>query len=98
MKTTVKKESPAFTLQASDYNESFPAVSVSFAELRSAEVGARWYATAGSCGRDVCEESAEVVYKTAEGCAVLFRRSGTTDSPNPESWEDEPRLTWFEFQ
>lgn len=98
MKTVVEREVPAFTLQASDYNEMFAPVEVSFSDLRAAEAGARWDAGATNCGRDVREEFATVVYKTADGCAVLFRRSGTTDSPNPEYWEDEPVLAWFEFQ
>ena len=50
-----------------------------------------------NCGRDLFEESAEVVYKTDKGAAVLFRSWGTTDDPNPEDWEGDLFLKWFEF-
>ena len=43
------------------------------------------------------EESAEVVYKTTDGVAVLFRAEGTSDEPNPTEWKAKPKLKWFGF-
>ena len=99
MKTDTKFEKgEAFKLFASSYNGNEDPVVVSFADLRSAKVGDRWENTdSHNCGRALYEESAEVVYKTAKGVAVLFRSWGTTDDPNPENWDGEPRLAWFEF-
>lgn len=97
MKTTVKKEAPAFVLVASSYDRREEDVEVSAADLRNAKVGDKWENFACGCGRDVLEESAEIVYRTDKGVAVLFRSERTTDSPFPEPWEEEPRLQWFEF-
>lgn len=98
MKTDVIKEAAAFVLQGSSYNGAGEAIEVSYADLRAAEVGASWEAyDDNNCGRALREESAEVVYKTGRGCAVLFRNWGTTDDPNPEHWESAPKLVWYEF-
>ena len=98
MKTEVVVERPAFTLQGSSYNGVGEVVEVSFDELRKAEVGERWEALdTHNCGRDLNEESAEVVYKTTDGVAVLFRAEGTSDEPSPQMWKAKPRLKWFEF-
>ena len=98
MKTDVIKEAAAFLLQGSSYNGAGETVEVSYADLRAAEVGASWEAyDDNNCGRALKEESAEVVYKTDRGCAVLFRSWGTTDRPNPEHWESAPKLVWYEF-
>lgn len=98
MKMEVKKEALAFVLQGSSYNGCGEPVAVSYATLRAAAVGEKWagYDNHG-CGRALREESAEVVYKTDRGCAVLFRSCGTTDEPDPEDWEDAPELVWYEF-
>ena len=98
MKVSVKKEVAAFVPQGSSYNGAGEEVEVSYADLRAVEIGDTWEAFSDdNCGRDVCEEYAEVVYKTEQGVAVLFRSRGTTDDPNPESWEDTPELVWYEF-
>lgn len=98
MKTEVVKEAAAFVLQGSSYNGASEAVEVSYADLRAAEVGTSWEAyDDNNCGRALKEESAEVVYKTGHGCAVLFQSCGTTDEPDPEDWEDAPELVWYEF-
>ena len=98
MKTEVKKEAPAFVLQGSSYNGAGEPVEVNYEELRFACVGDKWEAYDNhNCGRAVHNESAEVVYKTPQGCAVLFRDWGTTDSPAPENWKDTPELVWYEF-
>ena len=98
MKTEVKKEAPAFVLQGSSYNGTGELVEVSYAELRTANIGDTWEAyDDNNCGRALKEESAEVVYKTGHGCAVLFQSWGTTDDPNPEDWKDTPELVWYEF-
>jgi hypothetical protein len=98
MKTDVIKEAAAFLLQGSSYNGAGETVEVSYADLRAAEVGTSWEAyDDNNCGRAVHSESAEVVHKTAQGAAVLFRCWGTTDSPDPQSWEKKPELVWYEF-
>ena len=98
MKTDVKKEAAAFVLQGSSYNGASEAVEVSYADLRASAVGDTWEAhDSHNCGRALNEESAEIVYKTADGVAVLFRNWGTTDSPSPQSWEGAPELVWYEF-
>ena len=98
MRTETIKEKPAFSLQANSYDGQEEDIEVSFTDLRNAKVGDKWEnRDSHNCGRDLFEESAEVVYKTAEGVAVLIRAEGTTDSPNPEPWEADPDLKWFEF-
>lgn len=98
MKVSGKKEAPAFVLWGSSYNGVGEDVEVSFADLRTAEIGKMWVGSdSNNCGRAVHRESAEVVYKTDDGVAVLHRKWGTTDSPDPESWENAPKLVWYEF-
>lgn len=98
MKMEVKKEAAAFVLQGSSYNGAGEEVEVSYADLRASAVGDTWEAhDSHNCGRALNEESAEIVYKTADGVAVLFRNWGTTDDPNPEHWESAPKLVWYEF-
>ena len=98
MKMEVKKETAAFVLQGSSYNGCGEPVEVSYADLRAANIGHTWEAhDTHNCGRALKEESAEVVYKTEQGVAVLFRNWGTTDDPDPQSWEKAPELVWYEF-
>lgn len=93
MKMEVKKEVPAFVLWSSSYNGVGEDVEVSYADLRAAEIGKMWVGSDNNnCGRAVHRESAEVVYRTPQGTAVLFRYWGTTDSPDPQSWEKKPEL------
>lgn len=98
MKTEVIQEEPAYFLRASSYDGREEDVEVTFSDLRNAKAGDKWEnRDSNNCGRALWEESIEVVYKTAEGVAVLLRVEGTTDSPNPKFWAQEPRLMWFEF-
>ena len=98
MKTEVIREAPAFVLQGSSYNGCGEPVEVSYADLRAANIGDTWEAhDTHNCGRALKEESAEVVYKMPQGGAVLFRCWGTTDSPDPQSWEEAPKLVWYAF-
>lgn len=98
MQTETIFEQPAFVLQARSDGGQEDDIEVSFLDLRNAKVGDKWEnRDSHNCGRDLWEESAEVVYKTAEGVAVLFRKGGTTDSPRPDPWEADPCLKWFEF-
>lgn len=98
MKTEVVVECPAFTLQGSSYNGVGEIIKVSFNDLRQSEVGQIWEAfDTHNCGRDLSEESAEVVYKTEDGVAILFRAEGTSDEPSPQPWKARPKLKWFAF-
>lgn len=99
MEASIVKEAYAFTLQYSDYNGNNTSTEVSFQDLRNAKVGDVFQAhPEGSiCGRDMNDENAKVVFKDENGVLVLFRKYGTTDSPNPTDWEKDPTLTWFEF-
>ena len=94
----IKKEEAAIEMLGSSYDGHGELVEVSYADLRAANIGDMWEARdTHNCGRALDEESAEVVYRTGRGCAVLFRNWGTTDSPNPEHWESAPKLIWYEF-
>lgn len=94
----IKKEEAAFEMLGRSYDGDGELVEVTYADLRAANIGDMWEARdTHNCGRALREESAEVVYKTDRGCAVLFRSCGTTDEPDPEDWEDAPELVWYEF-
>ena len=94
----IMKEEAAFEMQGSSYDGDGELVEVSYSDLRAANIGDTWEARdTHNCGRALDEESAEVVYKTEYGAAVLFRNRGTTDDPNPQSWEEAPELVWYEF-
>lgn len=98
MRTEVIIERPAFMLEGSSYNGIGEVIEISFNDLRRAEVGERWEALdTHNCGRDLNEESAEVVYKTTDGVAILFRADGTSDEPTPKPWRAKPKLKWFSF-
>lgn len=98
MKVSIKKEAAAFVLQGSSYIGCGAPVEVNYEELRFASVGDTWTAyDSHNCGRAVHNESAEVVYRTTQGAAVLFHSWGTTDSPDPQRWEADPELVWYEF-
>jgi hypothetical protein len=98
MKMEVKKEEAAFEMLGRSYDGDGELVEVSYADLRAANIGDMWEARdTHNCGRALDEESAEVVYKTERGAAVLFRNWGTTDDPNPEHWASAPKLVWYEF-
>ena len=99
METMTRLEKVAFMLLASSYSGVTPHIAVSFNDLRAAKVGKKWEnIDVHNCERGLFEESAEVVYKTEKGAAILFRSWGTTNHPNPEDWEGEPHLMWFEFE
>lgn len=94
----IKKEEAAFEMLGRSYDGDGELVEVTYADLRAANIGDMWEARdTHNCGRALDEESAEVVYKTERGAAVLFRNWGTTDDPNPEHWESAPKLVWYEF-
>lgn len=94
----IKKEEAAFEMLGSSYDGDGELVEVTYADLRAANIGDMWEARdTHNCGRALDEESAEVVYKTDDGVAVLRREWGTTDSPNPQDWEEVPVLIWYEF-
>lgn len=91
-------EGIAFKLESSDYNGT-EFREVSWSELRNSAVGDRFEVERSSnCGRDVCEESAKVVYKDDQGCALVFNSYRTSDDPNPREWDEEPMLQWFQFR
>lgn len=94
----IKKEEAAFEMLGSSYDGDGELVEVTYADLRAANIGDMWEARdTHNCGRSLDEESAEVVYKTERGAAVLFRNWGTTGDSNPEHWESAPKLVWYEF-
>ena len=97
MKTEVIVEQPIFNLETSDWDGSGE-LKVYAADLKKAKVGDTFVPYADTnCGRAVDTEMIEVVYKSDNGVAVLYRHYGTTDSPNPVDWEDEPKLIWVEL-
>lgn len=97
MKTAIKKIEPVFRLYGSSYNGCYEKIELFVDDLRNADIGTKWISSGGCCGRGLREESLEIIYKNAEGCAVLRRIWGTTDSPDPEFWENDPELIWVEY-
>lgn len=101
MKTEIKKQAPAFTLyggQNWDGNGREKTV-VSKIELFSSSIGEKWSAiNQSNCARGEYNEYAELVYKNNNGVAVLFTGDGTTNDPDPEYYEYEPKLVWFELK
>jgi hypothetical protein len=98
MKTSVICEKPLFELTTRSYSGTGEGVDITREMLCQAQVGQVWQShESHACGRGVHEESLEVVYKTHRGCACLFREWGTTNEDNPESWENDPELIWFEL-
>lgn len=98
MDTNVIFEKPLFSLHSRSYNGNGERVDVYYDDLCHADVGCCWAADAtGNCGRDNFCESIKLVYKDTKGCAVLHRRWGTSDDPNPEEWESNPELFWIDF-
>lgn len=98
MKIGVKVEEFALVVASSCYNGTGEVIEVTWHDLKTAEIGTAWSADYTQCGRDMSCNSAKVVYKDDKGAAVLMTRYGSTDDPNPEGWEDDPVLTWFEFK
>ena len=97
METRVIVEEPLIVLQSScSYSNEHDFIEIYAAELKAAEVGKRWVADYCDNGRANECESLEVVYKTAKGIALLYRRWGTTDADMPQSWKDDPQLWWVE--
>ena len=98
MNTNRIVEEPIFLLKTRSYNGSGESVAVYAADLKRADVGDEWCADdTGNCGRDCFSESVKVVYQDDNGCAVLHRQWGTSDSSNPEEWESDPELIWVEL-
>ena len=99
MKTVVMTEEPMFALQSScAWSDKGSVIEIYATDLRRAEVGTTWSADYCDNGRSNDCESAEVVYKTNSGVAILYRRWGTTDSDDPEPWENAPELWWIELK
>lgn len=101
MKTNVIAEQPMITLksQYSDFKGGEGEVINIFAkDLKAAEIGEEWVADfTNCCGRGNDCESLKVVYKDDRGVAAVYRNWGTTNEDNPEDWEEEPQLLWFEL-
>lgn len=97
MKTNVIIEQPIFILESSDWNGSVSR-EIYVSDLQKANVGDIFIPHNDSnCGRAKKEEKIEIVYKTENGVGVLYRCYGTTDSPNPREWENDPELFWIEL-
>ena len=91
-------EPVAFELRAfSEYDEADPPVIVSWSELRSADVGDRWECRARGT-RGIREESAEVVYRSADGVAVLHRVYRIPDAPGVTRGTMRVGLHWYAFR
>lgn len=98
MKTSVIVERPLIMLQSNcAFSDDHEYVEIYAAELRAAEIGKSWSAEHCENGRGNECEAVTVVYKTCRGVALLYRRWGTSDSDNPQPWEDDPELWWVEL-
>jgi hypothetical protein len=98
MKTNVIVQNPAFTLDYSDYNTQ-GSRQVTWEELKNDPIGTEYdgMPCGGTCGRDIRDEQAKIIYRDENGVAVLFTTIRSTDDPNPKGYELEPILTWFQY-
>ena len=97
MKTKVVTQEPAFSVEYSDYNVN-GSRSVTWEELRKDPVGTQYTVqVSGTCGRDVYDETAKIIYKDDTGVAILFQVDCSTDDPNPREYSKEPELCWYQF-
>ena len=100
MKTSVVTENDiAFVIESHAYGVNSVEYSVSFGELKRADVGHRWECPAlySNIIHGRFEEQATMVYKKDNGCAILFESWGTTEDTKAEPWTGEPVLIWFKF-
>lgn len=98
MNTRTIVEEPIFILESGSYDGHGETVNIYASDLKRADVGAEWCADdTGNCGRSCYSASVKVVYKDDDGCAVLSRRWGTTDSSDPKPWNSVPALIWIEL-
>ncbi|MDD4779232.1 MAG: hypothetical protein PHT02_01320 [Tissierellia bacterium] len=97
-KVEVICEKPLFTLCGTSYNGCGDIIHITSAMLKNATIGTKWEGRdSHNCGRDLDEESLEIIYKNERGCSCLYRQWGTTDDDNPKDWEKEPKIIWFEL-
>ena len=100
MKTdAIKEKNIAFEMHAISYGTGWKTVSVSFNSLRNCKVGDVFECyPEENITRGVREEQATVIYKKDNGVAILHECWGTTEDENPQRWEDDPLLCWYEFE
>ena len=99
MQTEVRIEKPIIVLEGgSGYSDEGTDLRISARMLREAEVGKVFRSYMGNVIRDSVEERLEIVYKNDLGVAGVLRTYGNTDSPSVNnSYENEPKLIWFEL-
>lgn len=99
METETRMEKPLIILEGgSNYSEEGENLPITAQMLREAEVGKVFRSYMGNVIRDSVEETLEIVYKNDRGVAGLLRTYGYYDSPSLiNSYENEPRLIWFEL-
>jgi hypothetical protein len=90
-------EPPALVLRSCSYNGAEPDFRVTWAALRSAQVGECFGPSSTGCGRAVFRETATVVFRNQKGAAVVIETEITTDSPDPEDVSPAAQLHWFAF-
>lgn len=94
---TIKKEEPVFEASYSDYNV-YTSEKYYISDVQKAEIGTVFEAHSNSnCGRAITDKNATLVYKDKRGALLIIHRGGTTDSPDPESWENDPEALWIEY-
>ena len=100
MKTEVIMEQPLIVLEGgSGYSDEGENLPITARMLRETEVGKVFRSYMGNVIRDSVEESLEIVYKNDLGVAGVLRTYGNTDSPSVNnSYENEPKLIWFELK
>ena len=90
-------EPPALVLRSRSYDREEPDFCVTWAALRSAQVGEFFCPSSTGCGRAVFRETATVVFRNQKGAAVVIETEITTDSPDPEDVSPTAQLRWFAF-
>lgn len=94
MDTQYVKEHPIAHLQNSSYDEEYT-LDIWPSDLKAVPVGYVFTPEKLFCGRDVREESMEIVYKNDDGVAAVKTVRRTSDDPTPQEWYDPAAIIWF---
>ena len=87
----VVTEPPALVLRATSNDGGSTIRYIPWSEFRSGEVGTQFYVAQYGVADRIYDESATIVYRNTDGCAVLITK---TDTKNKSK---EQELQWFQF-
>mgnify|MGYP004668285025 CR=1 FL=1 len=96
MKVTTIREKPI--LEASHSGpEGILLKKIHVEDLKAAKVGKIFSAGGNLYGRKVKDVTFKVIYKDADGCALIQHEEGTTDSNEPEVYIADDMLVWIQY-